>query len=123
MKTKIIEATDGTAYGKFMIGLYDEEWLVRPAINQTIEDPALHTGMPLLRQEGWGATSFLLQDLSNPGNGSIFRHSAGGDARADVEKKNITVCWLFVETLQWLYGQSIDDLDALPSLVQLGSGA
>ena len=104
MKTKIIEATDGVAYGKFMIGLNDEEWLVRPAINQTIEDPELHTGLPVLREEGWGPNSFLFQDLSSPGNGSIFRHSASGDASADVEKKNIRVCWLFVETLQWLYG-------------------
>lgn len=119
MKTKIIEATNGVAYGKFLIGLYDNEWLIRPAINETIDDPDLHTGMPVLRQEGWGPQSFLFQDLSNPGNGSIFRHNAAGHARDDVEQKNITVCWLFVEVLQWLYGQNIDDLDALPSLVQL----
>lgn len=119
MKTKIIEATNGVAYGKFLIGLYDDEWLVRPAINETIDDPELHTGMPVLRQEGWGPSSFLFQDLSSPGNGSIFQHNGSRNAQADVDEKNITVCWLFVEVLQWLYGQSFKDLDALPALVEL----
>ena len=122
MKTKIIEATDGVAYGKFLIGLYDEEWLVRPAINKTIDDPKMQVEMPLLRQEGWSVRSFLFQDLSNPGNGSIFQHGSGRNAQADVEAKNITVCWLYVETLQWLYGRSINDLDALPDLIELPLG-
>ena len=123
MKTKIIESTDGVAYGKFLIGLYDEEWLIRPAINETIDGPEMQVEMPLLRQEGWSVRSFLFQDLSNPGNGSIFQHGGGRDAQADVEAKNISVCWLYVETLQWLYGQSIDDLEALPKLLQLERGA
>ena len=106
-----------------MIGLYDEEWLIRPAINETIDDPEMQVEMPLLRQEGWSVRSFLFQDLSNPGNGSIFQHGGGRDARADVEAKNISVCWLYAETLQWLYGQSIDDLEALPQLLQLERGA
>ncbi len=111
MKTYVFEATDGIAYGKFLVGIYDTEWRRCPHV----------TGRPvaLLHQEGWWSNDmFLLQDLSSPFNGSIFSREAKGFAKYDVDQKGMSVCWLYVDFLEWIRDQARwDDLNALPQVV------
>ena len=117
MKTYIFEATDSAFYGKFLVGLYDTEWERRPMVSGR--------PVPLLKQEGWwDGDMFLLQDLSSPYNGSIFGREARGYAKYDVDQKGMTVCFLYVEFLQWLRDQDKwDDLDSLPKVVTFPSPA
>ena len=139
MKTYIFEATDGSFYGKFLVGIYDDEWDRRAEIEEAAILSAKHVVLAallgaemalsdinrparLLHQEGWwGRDYFLLQDLSAPGNGSIFSCAPTSYADADVAEKNMTVCYLFVPFLQWIREQGLENLDALPRVVKLES--
>ena len=85
MKTRIVEATDGVLYGKFLLGRFDTEWARRAAVCDTMPEGTAR--MPLLRQEGWGPDHLLVMDISRPGYGSIFR--PGGYAQADLAKKGL----------------------------------
>ena len=115
VKTRIIEASDGRAYGKFMIGVFDTEWKRRSLIAQ---ESGLRE-ISLLRQEGWGPEHILVVDLSRPGNGSIFSPRPNGLPASDIAKRELEVCWLFEAFLGWLYQQDLKNLDALPELVHL----
>ena len=127
MKTHIIEATNGIAYGKFMVGIFDTEWQRRPVIQNRTEGlsptavqgpiPGYWYRGPLLRQEGWGAEHILVVDLSSPGNGGIFR--LGGMPANDIAERGLEVCWLFEAFLGWLYQQNLKELDRLPDLIHL----
>lgn len=113
MKTRIFEATDGVAYGKFLVGIFDDEWKYRPKM-----EDADNGGWGLIANEGWRGNCFLLLDLSNPGVGAIFVHNRGRNmAKADVEKRKISICWIYTEFLQWFYQQDLEDLDRLPAVV------
>lgn len=90
MKLKIIEATDMSLYGKFLVGTFDEEWSRKAAIFETM-DGAYQPHVSLLLHEGWGPDLFLLMDLSGQGNGALFSHRANGSARADVEEHGLPV--------------------------------
>lgn len=85
MKTRIVEATDGVQYGKFLLGRFDTEWGCRSAIYDSM--PGETSSMPLLRQEGWGPDHLLVMDISNPSYGSVFR--PGGHPAADLKKKGL----------------------------------
>mgnify|MGYP001579129260 CR=1 FL=1 len=88
MKTRIIEATDGVLYGKFLLGRFDTEWQRRPQIHRT--DPrVLPSRMPLLRQEGWGPDHLLVLDLSSHGLGSVFLPHPRRDPAWDVAEKGL----------------------------------
>lgn len=107
MKTKIIEGTNGFNWGKFLVGQYNsEEWAKRSEID----------GSLLLRGRGWSEDHIWVMDLQT-GEGLCVRH--GGMAVADLNKHKVWVCPMFEPFLIWLYKQKIDDIDSLPSLVQL----
>lgn len=111
MKTRIIEASNGFNWGKFMLGRFDSEWERRPQIDGEASQ------MPLLRRCGWDNDHLMVVDLQT-GEGAIFR--PGGSAAADLNGKHkIWVCPLFEPFLAWLYRQPLADLDALPDVVQL----
>ena len=136
MKTWIFEATDGFAYGKFLVGLYeDHEWERRAEVERAdrpspyvIQEMASAGGdfaaedaaqpMRLLQQEGWWSRDvFFLQDLSPPSNGSVFSQSRGY-SKYDAEKKHMDVCWLYTRFLDWIRDQGFEDLDSLPRFVR-----
>lgn len=95
MRTKIVEATNGFNWGKFLIGAFDVEWSQPSAISTL-------SSQLLLAQIGHGPGEILVLDLQTS-EGAIFRH--GGYARADLNKHKVWVCPLFEPFLAWLYLQ------------------
>ena len=114
MKTRVFEATDGVGYGKFLVGMFDDEWRYRPKV-----EGADIGGWSLLAKEGWREDCFLFLDLSLPGAGAIFVHNPNSLAEADVEETGIKICWLYTDILQWIYRQRLEDLDQWPDVVDL----
>lgn len=135
MKTKVIEATNGFNWGKFMLGRFDPaEWRLRSGlyeaarqatdtvmgdgtyddINAGHPDPGVRT--PLLQQLGWGPDHLWVLDLQT-GEGGCYL--PGGSAKADLEKHRIWVCPMYEPFLHWLYQQDLSDIDALPICVEL----
>lgn len=111
MQTKIVEATNGFNWGKFMVGRFDEqEWRYRSLVSDS--------GMPLLREIGWGPGHLWVLDLQT-GEGAYFRISPYGIAHSDLNKHKVWVCPMFEPFLQWLYGQDVADLAQLPAVVDL----
>lgn len=88
MQTKLIEATDGCLYGKFLLGRFDTEWARRPEIYRTVPGEE-QARWPLLRQEGWGPEHLLVLDISRPGVGGIFTPRPHGLPEADLEKRGL----------------------------------
>jgi len=110
MLTKIIEATNGFNWGKFLVGRFDEqEWSYRSQVSDS--------GMPLLREIGWGPGHLWVLDLQT-GEGGYFRVSPYGHAHNDLNKHKIWVCPMFEPFLVWLYQQD-HDLKTLPAVVDL----
>lgn len=113
METKIVEAEQGDGqqlnWGKFLVMRPDTEWDRR--------SPVSGLPVPLLAEIGWGPHHVIVFDLQTC-EGAAFR--PGGSARADLNKHRIHVCVLFEAFLEWLYGQPLDDLSALPDRVELG---
>lgn len=117
MKTKFIEAVDATHFnhGKFMVARFDaEEWQRR---SQVEGGGDVQSARPLLRRLGWDRPHIVVFDLQTC-EGAGFR--PGGYAKADLDKHAVWVCPMFEPFLAWLYKQNLTDLDALPSLVDLG---
>ena len=126
METVFVEATNtkngGWNWGKFMVARFSkEEWertsVVRDEYQQNRTGGDM-TGGSLLCHIGWSPSNILVFDLQT-GEGAVFR--PGGLARADLEKHKIWVCVLFEDFLTWLYQQNLDDLQALPRVVDLDS--
>jgi hypothetical protein len=112
MQTKIIEATNGPLnWGKFLLGRLDIEWTVPSAVNTT-------SPFPLLTLIGMAPQTLWVFDLQTR-EGACFRAHPDAWAKADLEKHKILVCPLFEPFLEWLYRQNLDDLEALPALVDL----
>lgn len=115
MQTKLIEATQsadaGPNWGKFCVARFDSEWAQSSHIGGPLGDQR-----PLLAQCGWGRDMLWVLDCQT-GEGAYFK--PGGYACADLEKHRIWVCPLFEPFLEWLYGQDLSDLAALPELVEL----
>lgn len=113
MKTKFIEATNNDQnWGKFMLARFTpEEWAYASPL-----DPR----RSLITARGWRGHHIMVFDLQT-GEGAMFL--PGGFASADLEKHRIWVCPLFEPFLAWLYEQDLNDLDALPALVQLPNAA
>lgn len=110
MTTKFVEATDATDFnwGKFAVCRFEpEEWMRKSALDSRY----------LLAARGWSWGSLLVMDLQT-GEGAIFR--PGGLASADLDKHKVWVCPMFEPFLTWLYQQDLTDLNALPSMVNLG---
>jgi hypothetical protein len=108
MKTVIVEATNGPRnWGKFLIGRFDSEW---ERFSEVDPDRVL------LGRCGWSTKHIVVLDLQT-GEGAIFL--PGGLAAADLEKHRVWVCPLFEPFLAWLYAQDLNDLDALPKLIDL----
>jgi hypothetical protein len=109
METKIIEATNGPwNWGKFMVTRLDPgeaEWDKRSQVS----------GDRWLRA-AWAPNTLLVVDLET-GEGVMV--NPGGSVHADLEKHQVWVCPLFEPFLGWLYKQDIQDLQALPDLVDL----
>jgi hypothetical protein len=110
MLTKIIEATNGFNWGKFLVARFDHEWRQRSAISDS--------KTPLLRQLGWDPNFVWVLDLQT-GEGALFAVQPSAQARSDLNKHRIWVCPLFEPFLVWLYQQDISDLEVLPGIVQL----
>jgi hypothetical protein len=115
METKFIEAGNRQAndrefnWGKFMVAKFtDEEWLRFSEIG--------HQSYPLLYQVGWERHHVIVFDLQTC-EGAGFR--PGGYAKADLDKHRIWVCPLYEPFLAWLYKQKLDNLSALPNVVDL----
>jgi hypothetical protein len=111
MQTRLIEATQGEGgpnWGKFCVARFDSEWAQPSSVG--IPDSSL------LRRCGWGPGHLWVLDCQT-GEGAFFK--PGGWAAADLNKHRIWVCPLFEPFLDWLYGQDLSDLDALPGVVEL----
>jgi hypothetical protein len=109
MKTRLIEASNGFNWGKFLLGRFDREWTVETSI----EGFGLRG---ILNSQGWDGLHLLVLDLAT-GEGALFR--PGGLAAADLKKRAVWVCPLFEPFLEWLYQQDLQDLDRLPQFVLL----
>lgn len=108
MRLYPFEATNGANWGKFAVGRPHEEWAWRSEIDDS--------GLRLLSQLGWSHQHIWVWDLQT-GEGAMFR--PGGFAPADLNKHKIWVCPMFEPFLTWLYQQDLDDLGALPRVVEL----
>lgn len=107
MKTRIIEATNGFNWGKFMLGRFEEEYDHRSPISPDMS--------PMAR---WDRNNMLVLDLAT-GEGAIFR--IGGSVEYDLNQKHkIWVCPMYQPFLEWLYKQPHPfDLEALPAVVNV----
>lgn len=109
MRTKIIEAAQsakGPNWGKFLLGRLDTEFDAPSVIDQR---------WPLMRRCGWSGDEFLAMDLQT-GEGALFR--TPGSAMADLEKRNIWVCPMFLPWLETVYRMGLDYMFGLdPALV------
>jgi hypothetical protein len=118
MNTKIVEATNGANWGKFLIGWFDlVEWARHSAILPGDDDLSQHS---LLSLGGWSPEHFLLLDLDT-GEGGLFRHR--GLADQDLAKKHVSVGPMCEPFLDWLYNQPLDDVRSLnlPKVVTLAN--
>lgn len=109
MKTKLIEATNGQNFGKFMLGVFDEaDWAYESRV----------LGHGLLRSIGQGQGDVLVFDLQTC-EGAIFK--PGGSVKHDLDKHRIWVCPMYHFFLEWLYAQPKEKVAALdlPALVTL----
>lgn len=116
MKTRFVEATNGSNWGKFMVAQFDdEEWCRRSEVEE----------VRLLEAIGWDHPNrrnvAIVYDLQTC-EGAAFR--IGGSAHADLEKHKIWVCPLFEPFLEWLYEHwaglnEVNKIDALPPVVHL----
>lgn len=116
MKTYQFEArqsADGASnHGKFMVGVFDDEWAWRSGIDD---------GRPLLPLCGWWHPDHVwVMDLQT-GEGCYVR--PGGYAHADLQKHAVWVCPLFEPWLEWLYERvketGIEGIGDLPRVVDL----
>lgn len=114
MRTKLVEMTDGTVWGKFLVGRFDLlEWVHGCQI-----DPR---GGSLLSRCGWGPEHLWVLDLET-GEGACFK--PGGSAAADLEKHPIHVCFLYPVFLEWLYARpelwvNWDAIVAIPDTIEV----
>lgn len=91
MRLFFFEATNGTNWGKFAIGLFTaEEWAVRSQVDEA----------KLLRGRGWDEHHLLFLDLQT-GEGTMLR--PGGLVEADLEKHAVWICPMAEPFLKWLY--------------------
>lgn len=109
MKTRLIEASNGINWGKFLLARFDQEWGVASGILGEVRQG-------ILWSQGWTPLHLLILDLAT-GEGALFL--PGGMAGADLKKRQVWVCPLFEPFLEWLYQQDLRDLDRLPALVDL----
>lgn len=109
MRTKVIEATNGFNWGKFLLARFEEEWALRSTISTDYN-------IPLPMELGWTREHIWVMDLQT-GEGALFR--APGFVPADLKAHAIWVCPMFEPFLVWLYKQDLSDLDALPSKVEM----
>jgi hypothetical protein len=112
VKTRIIEATNGFNWGRFLVGQFDEEWNCRSLVAEE--------GNRLVLQSAgfWSADPrwVWVLDLVTR-EGAYF--NVGGDASADLMKHQIWVCPMYEPFLKWLYKQHFKDIDELQSVVDL----
>lgn len=109
MKTYLFEASNGSNWGKFLVGVPDEEWTWTSRAEN--ED-----GRPILHTQGWTRQHILVVDLAT-GEGALFY--PGGYAPSDLNRNRIRVCILFEGFLEWLYRQNLADVESLPRVVAL----
>lgn len=112
MHSRIIEATQGLNWGRFLVARFeDSEW------QQTAQ---LAPGKSILASGGNSKDCFLLVDLVT-GEGAIFEPH--GIAAADLNggRHQIWVCLLFEPVLAWLYANKhlLADLAQLPAVIEL----
>jgi hypothetical protein len=115
VRTKIIEAVSPQGnFGKFLLGVPDEEWSRLSEVEPSRFVLGLH---------GWTRKHVLIVDLAT-GEGAFFLH--GGLASADLRKKRVWVCPLFEPLLEWFHQQQLPmtvngllDLSGLPNIVHL----
>jgi len=113
MRTFQFEARHGPDsgnWGKFMVGIPDEEWAWTSGVHTRLP------GAPLLGLIGWTLEHIWVFDLQT-GEAAMIR--PGGSAHADLEKHAVLVCPLFESWLEWLYRQDITRLAELPRVVDL----
>lgn len=118
MKTRIIEGTNQTNYGKFMLGWFDaEEWAHTSHLSDVSDEyvPNMER-ISVIAARGWTQRHLWVMDLQT-GEGAMF--FPGGSAHADLEKHAIWVCPMFEPFLVWLYQQDLSDPSKLPHAVRL----
>lgn len=117
MKTKIIEATNGLNYGKFLVGVFDDsEWTRTSNVSQ----------LNLLRAIGYDTRQppLWVFDLQTK-EGAAFYPEHPDMAKYQLEKHRIWVCPMYEFFLSWLFAEHVKDaamviaLDDLPALVDL----
>lgn len=90
MKTKLVEATNGQNYGKFLLGIFDAEDMSRK------QEISGEIPMTLLRAIGfWEPEKALLVHDLQTGEGAIFYPAQGKDPKWELEKHQIWVCPMY----------------------------
>lgn len=117
MITHIIEGTNETNYGKFMLARFEEhEWAHRSHLADVSAVPDSLSRQSVIGARGWSQHHLWVMDLQT-GEGALFL--PGGSAKADLDKHRIWVCPMFEPFLEWVYRQDLSDLSALPHAVTL----
>lgn len=120
MQTKIIEASNGFNWGKFMLARPDAEWAQTSHLHEVAPWPGHEATLErsLLETCGWGREHLWVLDLQT-GEGAYLRPGPHRSAHADLDKHRVWVCPMFAPFLTWLYDQDLADLAALPDAVEV----
>lgn len=118
MITKIIEGSDGGAYGKWLVGQLDEHERARTTSLPGYEGSHSIWTFGGARKLGAHPGAVLVLDLQT-GQGGVFIPGPSSSPDADLDKAKIWVCPLFRDFFRWLYTQDMADVTQLPDFIDL----
>lgn len=117
MIVKFIEASDGTAHGKFMLARMDAELATRSGLPGYEDEPLMTVG----GRRKFNSHSTLVVDLQT-GRGAALALDPFSYTKLD-EGGRMWVCPMFRPFLKWLclqgLGMGAGDITALPSYVEI----
>lgn len=110
MRTKIVEATQGLNFGKFLVGELDEKEIAHPS--------SIDVGKSTIRACGFGDVGRWRWVMDLQTREGIFVQF-GGVAVNDLNKHQVWVCPMFEPTLVKLYEYGSAPVESLPDLIEL----
>jgi hypothetical protein len=116
--TKIIEGSDGGAYGKWLVGQLDEHERSRKTSLPGYEGNASIWTFAGARRFGADPGAVFVLDLQT-GQGAVFNPTTSSSPDYDLDQANIWVCPLFRDFFRWLYTQDLADVTQLPNFIDL----
>jgi len=118
MKTHFIEATDGVAHGKFMLGRFEAGEVMTRSALPGLELESIFRNSGGARKFGFDYT--LVLDLQTA-QGAGFLLTDRFLVRSDLEKLTAWVCPMYRPTVLWLSERGELPFSELPRYVEIGT--